>query len=171
MKNSFLIIAFCLIGFGASAQLTPNAIGLRLSGEDGLGPEISYQRAVGDNNRFEFDLGFRDSRYYDAFKFTVLYHWVYNISGGLSWFAGFGAGIGYADYDRGAPYFANDPYDDGRVFGSLDGDFGLEYSFLEFDVPIQLALDLNPELEFMEYEYENGVGLDLDIALAIRYQF
>lgn len=169
MKNALLILAFTLLGFGASAQISPNAIGLRLSGEDGLGPEISYQRAVGDNNRFEFDLGFRDAGPYDAFKFTVLYHWVYNITGGLNWFAGFGGGIGYADYDY--RYYPGLDADEGRVFASLDGDFGLEYSFLEFDVPIQLALDLNPEIEFIDDAYGDGMDLDLDIALAIRYQF
>ncbi|HAD98190.1 MAG TPA: hypothetical protein DCG19_12340 [Cryomorphaceae bacterium] len=175
MKKS-IIVALLALAVGvpsAFAQsISPNAIGVRLEGNDGLGPEISYQRALGDNNRLELDLGFHDSRYIDAFKFTGLYHWVFNIQGGFNWYAGLGAGVGFIDYDDKWP--GRDPDDDYEtVFLTFEGDFGLEYSFLEMGVPIQLALDLNPEIQLINDDYDRYYDddFDLDVAFAIRYQF
>ena len=63
MKKTFLSIAALLIaGSFAQAQLniSENAIGLRTGGGDGFGTEVSYQRALGSNNRLEVDLGIRN---------------------------------------------------------------------------------------------------------------
>lgn len=59
--------------------------------------EVSYQRAVSDNNRLEFDLGWRDSNNVDAFKLVGLYQWVMPIEGLFNWYVGAGAGIGSFD--------------------------------------------------------------------------
>src|SRR5210317_573733 len=96
MRKLFLL-AIAFIGFTAlsSAQdISPNAIGLRLGDSDGFGAEISYQRALGDNNRLEFDLGWRSGNTFDGFKLAGLYQWVWNIDGGFNWYAGFGGGVG-----------------------------------------------------------------------------
>ena len=54
MKNTTLIIFTILFGAFVSAQeISKNAIGLRLGDSDGLGTEISYQRAISDANRIE----------------------------------------------------------------------------------------------------------------------
>ncbi|MGB0176492.1 MAG: hypothetical protein ACPF9D_04960 [Owenweeksia sp.] len=173
MKRSILVALFAFaiaLPTAFSQSISPNAIGVRLEGDDGIGPEISYQRALGDNNRLELDLGFHDSRYIDAFKLTGLYHWVFNIQGGFNWFVGLGAGIGFVDYDNDWPgRFDPDYRDDEYVFLTFDGDIGIEYSFMELGVPIQLALDLNPEIELINEYY--GDDFDLDVGFAIRYQF
>ena len=91
-----VLSAFLLIGlaFSAQAQERKNAIGLRLGDNDGFGAEVSYQRWLSPKNRLEFDLGWRDSKYYDAVKLAGLYQWVWNIEGGFNWYAGVGGGLG-----------------------------------------------------------------------------
>ena len=69
MKKLFLIVII-FIGFTAvsNAQtISENAIGLRLGDSDGMGAEVSYQRALGDANRLELDLGWRNGNVYDSF--------------------------------------------------------------------------------------------------------
>lgn len=143
-------------------EIADNALGLRLGDSDGFGAEISYQRAVGsDNNRLEFDLGWRDSRYYDAVKLVGLYQWVWKIDGGFNWYAGAGAGLGSYDFDPDNDRF-ND--DDDELFALVAGNVGIEYNF---DIPLMLSLDFRPEFGFDDYDDD----VDLDIALGIRYQF
>lgn len=166
MKKIFLS-AVMLIGlaFSADAQeIRKNALGLRLGDNDGFGGEISYQRGLGDNNRLEFDLGWRDSRYYDAFKLVGLYQWVWNIEGGFNWYAGVGAGVGsYQLDDRYEPF----DVDDSGTFLLLAGDIGIEYVFQE--APIQLSLDFRPEIYFGDDFRDDDFGPD--IALGIRFTF
>ena len=98
-----VLIAFVLIaGFSFTSQaqdIAPNALGLRLGDSDGFGAEISYQRALGGNNRLELDLGIRDGKNYDGFKLAGLYQWVWNIDGGFNWYAGVGGGLASYGYD------------------------------------------------------------------------
>ncbi|EAQ50403.1 MULTISPECIES: hypothetical protein [Leeuwenhoekiella] len=160
-----LLIAFvCIAGFSFSSQaqdIAPNALGLRLGDSDGFGAEISYQRALGSNNRLELDLGIRDGNNYDGFKLAGLYQWVWNIDGGFNWYAGVGGGLASYDYDR------NDYDDDTFVFAA--GDIGIEY---DFDIPLVLSLDFRPEIGFGDgNNYYDNDDLDFDIALGIRYQF
>lgn len=158
MKKLFLLTV-AYFGFTAllSAQdISPNAIGLRLGDSDGFGAEISYQRGLGDNNRLEFDLGWRSGNNYDGFKLAGLYQWVWNIDGGFNWYAGAGGGIGSYSFD-------NDAFDD-ETFIFVAGDIGIEY---DFDIPLLISLDFRPELGFGDYRDD----VDFDIALGLRYQF
>lgn len=153
-----ILLCFVAIGFAlnASAQdISPNALGLRLGDSDGFGAEISYQRALGSkNNRLELDLGWRSNNNYGAFKLTGLYQWVWNIDGGFNWYAGVGAGVGSWSYDTPG-------YDgDGTVIFAA-GDVGIEYNF---DIPLQLSLDIRPEFGSNSYD-------GFDIALGVRYRF
>ena len=158
MKKLFLL-AIAFIGFTtlSNAQdISPNAIGLRLGDSDGFGAEVSYQRGLGDNNRLEFDLGWRSGNGYDGFKLAGLYQWVWNIDGGFNWYAGAGGGVGSYSFD-------NNDFDD-ETFVFAAGDIGIEYNF---DIPLLLSLDFRPELGFGDYRDD----VDFDIALGIRYQF
>lgn len=162
-----VLIAFVLIaGFSFTSQaqdIAPNALGLRLGDSDGFGAEISYQRALGGNNRLELDLGIRDGNNYDGFKLAGLYQWVWNIDGGFNWYAGVGGGLASYSFDN---YRGNgNDYDDTFVFAA--GDIGIEYNF---DFPLILSLDFRPEIGFGDGNYDND-DLDFDIALGIRYQF
>jgi len=159
--KKIVLSAFMLLGlaFGAQAQdISKNALGLRLGDNDGFGGEISYQRGLGDNNRLELDLGWRNSNDVDAFKLAGLYQWVWNIDGGFNWYAGVGGGLGSWSYDKGGQS------DSGSFFFAA-GDLGIEYNF---DIPLQLSLDIRPELYFND-DYRDDIGPD--IALGIRYKW
>jgi hypothetical protein len=158
MRKLFLL-SITFIGFTAlvSAQdISPNAIGLRLGDSNGFGTEISYQRALSDNNRLEFDLGWRSGNNYDGFKLAGLYQWVWNLDGNFNWYVGAGGGLGSYGYDDQA-------FDD-ETFLFAAGDIGIEYNF---DIPLQISLDFRPELGFGTYTDD----LDFDIGIGIRYLF
>lgn len=157
-----------LFGIAISAQaqdISKNALGLRLGDNDGFGGEISYQRGLGDNNRLELDLGWRNSNDVDAFKLTGLYQWVWNIEGGFNWYAGLGGGLGSWSYDR---RIGNVRYEDSGTFVYAAGDIGIEYNFDE--APIQLSLDFRPEFYFNSDDFRDD-NFGPDIALGIRYRF
>ncbi|WP_299228075.1 hypothetical protein [uncultured Psychroserpens sp.] len=160
--KKLILVAIAFIGFTtlSNAQdISENAIGLRLGDSDGFGAEISYQRALSDNNRLELDLGWRSGNDYDGFKLTGLYQWVWNIDGGFNWYAGAGGGVGTVSIDNVPAGF-----DDSETFVFVAGDVGIEYNF---DIPLLLSLDFRPELGFGDFRDD----LDFDIALGIRYQF
>ncbi|WP_438966665.1 hypothetical protein [Flavobacterium sp.] len=163
MKKILLITAltFGFVWTSNAQDISKNALGLRLGSNDGFGGEISYQRGLGDNNRLELDLGFRNSNNVDAFKIVGLYQWVWNIEGGLNWYAGVGGGVGSWSYND------NNIKNDGSFFLAA-GDIGIEYNFQE--APIQLALDYRPEFYFNSDDYRND-NYGSDIALSIRYRF
>ena len=163
MKKLFLV-TIGLIGFmtvSNAQDIADNAIGLRLGDSDGFGAEISYQRALGDNNRLEVDLEWRDGKNYDGFKLAGLYQWVWNIDGGFNWYAGVGGGLGSFSSNNNNGNDFNDTF----VFAA--GDIGIEYNF---DIPLMISLDFRPEIGFGDEVYDNN-DLDFDIALGIRYQF
>ncbi len=162
MKNTFLII-IAVLAFSLSGQaqsISKNAIGLRLGDSDGFGTEVSYQRALGENNRLEVDLGWRSSKDFDAFRLTGLYHWVWVLDGNFNWYAGVGGGVAQADFGNDFEGYDNDS----ETYFYAAGDIGIEYNF---DIPLMLSLDFRPEFGFGDFNDD----LDLDIALGIRYQF
>ncbi|MDO5968640.1 hypothetical protein Q4Q35_02360 [Flavivirga aquimarina] len=170
MKKLFLLsLAIIGISLSSNAQdISENAIGLRLGDSDGLGAEVSYQRAIRSNNRLELDLGWRNGRNYDGFKLAGLYQWVFPIEGAFNWYVGAGGGIGSFRYD----IQGGDDISDTYLFAA--GDIGIEYNF---DFPLLLSLDFRPEAGFRDDVYYNGnrvynnSALDFDIAFSVRYQF
>ena len=167
MKRIFLISAIFLgiITQMRAQEISPNAIGLRLGDSDGFGAEISYQRAIKENNRLEFDFGWRNGKNYDGVKLIGLYQWVWNIDGAFNWYAGPGAG--FAAYDIHYNHPVTGDYNDKDAFVILTGTVGIEYSF---DFPLLLSLDVRPELGFGDDGYDNN-DLDFDVGLGVRYQF
>jgi hypothetical protein len=163
MKSTYLLL-FALCGFvlTASAQdIAPNAFGLRLGDSRDFGAEISYQRAIIENNRIELNFGWRNGKNYNGVKLVGLFQWVWNIDGGFNWYAGPGIGLGAYRFDN--PGGQN--FRDSFVF--LSGALGIEY---KFDIPLLLSLDIRPELGFGDAVYDNN-DLDFDIGLGIRYTF
>lgn len=162
MKKLFVTIVL-LTGFVVSTsaqEISKNALGIRTGDNDGFGVEVSYQRALGDINRLEADLGFRDNNNYEAWKLSGIYQWVWNIDGGFNWYAGFGGGIGSVDIK------SIETDDDDGLFVNANGNIGIEYNF---EIPLLISLDFRPELGIVNNFGDND--LDLDIALGIRYQF
>ena len=165
--KKIILSAFMLMGLAFSAQaqdISKNALGLRLGDNDGFGGEVSYQRGLSKNNRLEFDLGWRNSHDYDAFKLVGLYQWVWDIDKGFNWYAGIGGGLGSWSYDKGG-------FSDSGTILLVAGDIGIEYNFQE--APIQLSLDLRPEFYLNNSDsnrYRND-NFGPDIGLGIRYRF
>lgn len=159
MKKLFLLsVALIAFAFSSNAQsFADNAIGLRLGDSNGLGAEITYQRALSEENRLEFDLGWRNGDNFNAFQLTGLYQWVMNLDGGFNWFVGAGGGL--AAYDGKNVLKGQNDTD---LF--IAGDVGIEY---DFDIPLMVSLDFRPTLGFGDFTDD----LDFDIALSFRYQF
>jgi len=127
-------------------DIADNAIGLRLSGGNGAGGEISYQKALGNTNRLEIDLGLANE--FADFKATGLYQWVWSLEEQFNWYAGFGGGIVSANGTG--------------IYGA--GVIGIEYNF---NAPVLLSLDYRPEIGIA-----GGLdGLNSSFSLAVRYQF
>jgi hypothetical protein len=168
--KKIILSAIMLVGlaFSAEAQeISKNALGLRLGDSGGFGTEITYQTALGGNNRLELDLGWRNRKDYNndkyddtAFKLAALYQWVWNIDGGFNWYAGVGGGVG--SYSR--DYYDN-RVNDRNAFVFAAGDIGIEYNF---DIPLLISLDFRPEFGGSGY-YNNNYGSD--IALGLKFQF
>ncbi len=150
------IAIFTGLIFVNAQEIADNAIGLRIGDDDGFGTEITYQRALGDNNRLEANLGWRSGDGFDGFKLTGLYQWVWELDGNFNWYAGAGGGVGSYSFD-------NDALDNDTFF-FLAGDIGIEYNFR---IPLLLSLDFRPELGFGDFRDDLG----FDIALGVRYQF
>jgi len=164
-KVFFTAILIVGVTFASQAQtISKHAIGLRLGGGNGYGAEISYQHALGDNNRLELDLGWRNDKNFDAFKLAALYQWVCNIEGGFNWYAGIGGGVGSIKDNR---IFDNNNNNKDGAFVFAAGDIGIEYNF---DIPLLISLDFRPEIGFYGDEYPLN-SFSPDIALGIRYQF
>ncbi|MEM9075989.1 MAG: hypothetical protein AAGC43_03075 [Bacteroidota bacterium] len=164
MKITTLFTAvFLFVTVGLQAQsISEHAIGLRLGDSDGFGAEISYQKSIGRYNRAEFNLGWRDSRDFDAFKLSGVYQWVHQLDGNFNWYYGVGGGLGSVDFE---PVPEEDDNDGLFVFAA--GNLGVEY---DFDIPLLLSLDFRPEIGLLGYDgFDNS--FDFDIALGIRYQF
>lgn len=161
---SLLTFAFSNVNY--AQKISKNALGLRLGDNDGFGGEISYQKGLSNKNRLEFDLGWRSGEVVDAVKVVGLYQWVWNIDGGFNWYAGVGGGLGSYNYGdkwkKQNPYWKNN--NDNGIYLFAAGDIGIEFNF---DIPLQISLDLRPEL------YINGYGDNFgpDLGLGIRYQF
>lgn len=160
-KVIFTLIAITAFTFaGHSQTISKNALGLRLGDSDGFGTEISYQRGISDNNRLEFDLGWRSNSDFDAYRLTGLYQWVWVLDGNFNWYVGAGAGVAQVNFEDDFPGFNDDT--ETYVYGA--GDIGIEYNF---NIPLLLSLDFRPEIGFGEFNDD----FDFDIALGIRYQF
>jgi len=168
------LILLAIFAFGATVAtnaqtISENALGLRLGGGNGYGAEVSYQRAVGgDNNRLEFDLGWRnDNSRYNSVKLAALYQWVWNIEGGFNWYAGAGGGVGNISA-KDERYYNNKNYkyyDETFLF--LAGNIGIEYNF---DIPLLISLDFRPEIGFIN-DNDDFDNFSPDVALGLRYQF
>lgn len=154
-KNLLLIGLIMLFSSLQAQTIANHALGLRLGDNGGVGTEISYQMKLSDGNRLEGDLGWASRRDGAIMKLTGLYQWVRPFEGHLNYYYGAGAGLVQANND-------NEDSNGTNVFAA--GILGLEYLFA---LPIQLALDLRPELNFGK----NNDALNLDLALSIRYLF
>ena len=160
MNKLFITTILFLFASTITAQeISDNTIGLRFGDDDGLGVEISYQKALSDINRLEAGLAWRSNDNYNAYKLTATYQWLFPIESisGMNWYVGVGGGFGSWSVKR-------DVSAKGGSFLFAAGDIGLEY---KFEFPLLISLDFRPELGFVSYNNDLG----LDIAFGARYVF
>lgn len=152
MKKLFLACALLLTVTSVTfAQTNDKAIGLR----GGWGTELSYQQPLSGNTRLELDLGLPGWKY-SGVILSGIHQWLWNIDGGLDWYAGLGGQIGSIRWASGDPY--------GLGLG-LAGQLGIEYNF---PIPLQLSLDWRPTW----YVVPSGSPFGYEgVALGIRYRF
>lgn len=155
-KHVVILFIFISVSFYATAQVNSQAIGIRAGGNGVIsGAEISYQYGLSNLNRLELDFGFRANNNQSRLFIVGIYHWNWNITEGLNWYIGPGAGVGLYSYDNDAGYFNI----------ALGGQIGIEYDFNTLDVPILLSLDARPMWDFLG----DNSGLGWGAALGIRY--
>ncbi len=152
-----LLTALLFLSTISFSQVNPQTIGVRLGGGTISGGEISYQMGMGDANRLEFDLGFGASSNHSRLYLVGAYHWNWNITDGLNWYAGPAASAGLYSYNN----------EDGFVNIAIGGQVGIEYDFTHLDAPILLSLDARPMWDFIG----DHAGLGWGTALGIRYIF
>ena len=131
MKKIILIAAMAL-GFVVTAAAQPKAVGLRL----GYGVEASYQHNLGSSNFLEANLGLDD---FTTLNLAATYNWMiakpqWTDRGEWGFYAGAGAAVGYSK---------------GPHIGAA-GQVGLEYTFW---FPLQLSVDIRPQLGFVDGEF------------------
>ena len=169
MKKILFSLLIIITTLSLNAQVNPNAIGIRGGGGFGgsYGGEITYQKGFGEANRLELDFGFRSRRYnggkgnnwyYNHLSVSMIYHWVFNLTGGLNWYIGPGGQVGFYD-----DYYENNS----GISLALGGQIGLEYDFNEHGVPLLLSLDARPMWDFVGYYAGFGGGG----AFSLRYTF
>lgn len=153
MKKVLLFAAVLLcMTYAANAQVDGNAIGLRF----GSGIEASYQHALSNTTRLEFDLGLSSLNVNPmSLNATCVWQKVSSIGNitGFNWYWGIGGAVGI--YDK---FFA---------IGAV-GNGGIEYSLPR--APFQFSLDYRPGL----YLVTGGTGLHFGwdgICAAVRYKF
>ncbi|MEX1003023.1 MAG: hypothetical protein WDZ35_12975 [Crocinitomicaceae bacterium] len=163
-----LFLGVLFFAFSAQSQVNPHAIGLRFNGGHygggHYGAEISYQHGFGESNRLELDLGWRSHRWWSQMAITGIYHWVWNITGGLNWYIGPGAQLGFYR-DRG---YYNDV--DDHISLAIGGQIGIEYDFSKHDVPLQLSLDARPMWDIF-WRYDDNGAFGYGAAFSLRYIF
>lgn len=162
MKYYLLAILFCGFLTSYSQNITDNAVGIRLGSNTGIGVELSYQKKISSENRAELDLALRSNFEAKEFKITGLYQWVWPLDQGFDWYTGFGGGLGNFNIDI-------NPNDTNRTtngtFVFISGDVGAQYNF---DFPLQLSIDLRPQIGSNSY-FQNNFSTDL--AIGARFTF
>lgn len=150
--KKFIVMLVVMIALGTSAMAQSGSyIGARLGAGYGTGAELSYMMGLG-SNRAEFDLGINLNDGWNYIHLAGIYQWNWNITGGLGWYAGVGASLGVFTGDH-------------TGFGlGVAGQVGLSY---DFNIPLQLTLDVRPEYDFIGYSHFGWGG----VALGIRYRF
>lgn len=118
--KKILVIAALVLGFAVAASAQPKAVGIR----GGYGIELSYQHYLG-NNFIEADLGLGDFKYLNVaatYNFNIA-----EFGGGFRFYAGPGVAVGFGE----------------ALHIGIAGQAGIEY---EFSFPLQLSLDIRPQL-------------------------
>lgn len=158
MKLRILTLVFTMVsGYCAMAQIHPRVLGVRFGGGSMGSAEFSYQQGLSEVTRLELDLGWGGNSHVTTLNIVGIYHWWWNIDGGLNWYVGPGAALGLHSYD-------NDP---GYINVAIGGQIGLEYDLSVKERPFLVSVDVRPMWDFLGKN--NGLGWGSSIGF--RYIF
>ncbi len=149
--KKFLVIAAMMLGLAVAASAQPRALGARL----GYGVDLSYQHQLG-NNFVEADLGLEN---FAALNVAATYNFMiaqpaWTAQGEWGFYVGPGVAVGAAN--------------EFLAIGAAC-QVGLEYTF---DFPLQLSLDVRPQLGLVTTDGVKGFGIwGWSPHLGIRYRF
>ena len=135
-------------------------MGLRFSGNDGFGSEISYQQLLQKETRLELDLGIRSGNGWSGWALNGTHQWIFPLATDFNWYLGAGAGLGGYSVDL------SNGSSDSKMFVSILGQAGVEYVFP--DIPLQISLDTRPNLGLFNTRSSSLVA---DVSLSVRYLF
>lgn len=153
--KKIIIAAALVLGFAVAASAQPRALGIR----GGYGVDLSYQHSIGENF-IEADLGLGSFSYLNlagTYNFMIAQpEWT--DKGTWGFYAGPGVALGAGQ---------------GILNVGVAGQVGLEYTF---DFPLQLSLDIRPQIGMV-----SATALDVTVRefgiwgwyphLGIRYRF
>lgn len=150
--KKIIIAAALVIGFAVAASAQPRALGIR----GGYGVDLSYQHYLKGDNFLEADLGLGDFAYLNlaaTYNFMIA-NPAWTETGKWGIYAGPGAALGAGK----------------GVFNiGLAGQIGLEYTF---DFPLQLSVDIRPQLGLVTAGEVSKFGVwGWYPHLGIRYKF
>ena len=153
--KKIILVAAMVLGFTVAASAQPRAVGIR----GGYGVEASYQHSLG-TNFVEADLGLNG---FDVLNVAATYNFMiaqpaWTNSGTWGFYAGPGVALGAGK----------------GVFNlGIAGQVGLEYTF---DFPLQLSLDIRPQIGMVSATALDVTTREFGIwgwypHLGIRYKF
>lgn len=150
MKKIILtLIAVTALACASSFAQARDAFGVRLGYGSFFDGELSYQKALGNVNRLETDLGINLGDDLFGATFSAIYQWHWFLSEGLGFYIGPGAQVDIFKSHFGI---------------GAGGQIGLDY---QFNAPIQISLDVRPMWNFIGHV----TGFNYGTALGIRYAF
>ena len=171
MRKLQLILALAFIGLSLQAQ--EKAIGIRFSGGNSNGAEITYQMPIGgETNRLQLDLGANfdgdDNVSYLATTITGTYQWMWDLADvdGLAWYAGPGASVGLWMLNFDQAFNDLGVEDDSGLNLGIGGIVGIEYTIPS--APFQISLDSRP---IWNISGADDYGSNIGVSLAARYLF
>jgi hypothetical protein len=154
--KKIILVAALVLGFAAAASAQPRAIGIRA----GYGVDLSYQHGLGGENFIEADLGLSGFSFLNVagtYNFMIAQP-AWTNKGQWGFYAGPGVAVGAGK----------------GVFNiGIAGQVGLEYTF---DFPLQLSLDVRPQLGMVTVKVLDVTAREFGVwgwypHLGIRYKF
>lgn len=154
-----MVACVSFAGYAENRDHARNAIGLRAGAGLSWGPELQYQRFLGDANRLELGAGMEgmiliNDDFYIGYVMTGTYQW-WTGSKNTIWYAGPSAGIGVFTGGIIEGIFNTITHKEVDTSGNfavrVGGQAGVQYDFSKtwLRLPLNMSFDIRPMSNFM----------------------